>query len=292
MISQYMGRRALPGGGFSLYSWYFLRISGVALVVLALGHLFFTHYLTAPANTNFDFVQTRFSGAFGPFWRTFDLLLLILALVHGSMMGVHLSVNDYVRRAGPRLVALSTVYGLGLIFIILGILTVLIFPSRQGPIGDPAAEPIWLGTLLDGMLLAIAFATYIGIVAVGFWLIRAWFAGGIYRGDWGMVAWVFHRASGLGVVLFLFFHILSISLINVSPTVYNHTLASYKSWLLIPMETALVGATIYHAFNGLRVISLDIWEGALQRQRALFLAALTLTVVLVLPAFWVMAFGQ
>src|SRR5688572_30502894 len=37
----------LPGA--DRLAWYFLRLSGVALVVLALGHLFITHYLNVPS---------------------------------------------------------------------------------------------------------------------------------------------------------------------------------------------------------------------------------------------------
>src|SRR5690625_3243870 len=42
-------------------AWYFLRISGVALVFFALGHLFITHYLNAPSETGFDFVAARWA---------------------------------------------------------------------------------------------------------------------------------------------------------------------------------------------------------------------------------------
>ena len=57
--------------------WYFLRVSGVALVFLAGGHLFVTHYLNVPSETTFDFVSARWAN---PLWRTFDTLLLLAAL--------------------------------------------------------------------------------------------------------------------------------------------------------------------------------------------------------------------
>ena len=84
MAGYHGGKRGQPSGGYQLYSWYFLRISGLALIFLALGHLFFTHYVKLPYETTFDFVAGRWDG---PFWRTFDLLLLSMALVHGPMMG-------------------------------------------------------------------------------------------------------------------------------------------------------------------------------------------------------------
>ena len=39
------GRRVKPSGGFELAAWFFMRISGLILVFLALGHLFITHIL-------------------------------------------------------------------------------------------------------------------------------------------------------------------------------------------------------------------------------------------------------
>ncbi|MCC6673676.1 MAG: hypothetical protein IT339_00655, partial [Thermomicrobiales bacterium] len=34
--------------------WYFLRISGLALVILAVGHLLITHFVNVPSETVFD----------------------------------------------------------------------------------------------------------------------------------------------------------------------------------------------------------------------------------------------
>jgi succinate dehydrogenase hydrophobic anchor subunit len=42
MAARSMGRRIKPGGGYELFMWYFMRLSGLALVFLAVGHLFIT----------------------------------------------------------------------------------------------------------------------------------------------------------------------------------------------------------------------------------------------------------
>ena len=68
--------------GFDRLVWYFLRISGLALVILACGHLIITHFLNVPSETVFDFVANRWAN---PFWRTFDFLLLFFALWHGIL---------------------------------------------------------------------------------------------------------------------------------------------------------------------------------------------------------------
>jgi succinate dehydrogenase / fumarate reductase cytochrome b subunit len=95
---------------------------------------------------------------------------------------------------------------------------------------------------------------------------------------------VFHRVTGLGVIAFLLVHIISIMLVNVSPRVYDDAIKAYGSPWLFPMELALVGAVIYHAFNGVRIIAFDISNGAIRRQGLLFTAAALITLVLLIPA--------
>jgi succinate dehydrogenase / fumarate reductase, membrane anchor subunit len=60
-----------------------MRLSGLALVVLALGHMFIMHVLVmlTGAEVNFAFVQSRWGT---PFWRIYDFALLVLAFVHGA----------------------------------------------------------------------------------------------------------------------------------------------------------------------------------------------------------------
>lgn len=286
MVPYYGGKRAQPRGGFHLYSWYFLRVSGVALVVFALGHLFITHYLNLPFETTSGFVAGRYVG---PFWRVFDWLLLSIALVHGAMLGVQLSVEDYVHSRVGRLIALSVLYGVVYIFLLLGTATILIY-SPQPRVANPASEPMWLADVMDGMLVLVAVVTYLGSAGVLLWLARAFSQGIAYWGGWAQAAWILHRASGLGVAFFLLIHIVDITLVNVSPAVYDRTVSFYANPFLVPMEIALVGAVVYHALNGLRVIALDIWVGALRRQQELFFAALTLTVLLVAPSAFVLVF--
>ena len=55
---------AQRAGGVELFAWYFLRVSGLALVVLALGHIFITHYLTVPAETRLQAKEKRLKAQF------------------------------------------------------------------------------------------------------------------------------------------------------------------------------------------------------------------------------------
>jgi succinate dehydrogenase / fumarate reductase membrane anchor subunit len=108
------------------WSWAFMRLSGLALVLLALVHFAITHIVTDVARTNYDFVAERWHN---PAWRVFDWLLLVLALGHGAN-GLRWIVDDYVRRLGPRRAVKALLYGLTAALVVAGTLTILAFPSR------------------------------------------------------------------------------------------------------------------------------------------------------------------
>jgi len=97
-------RRARPTTGrsktnFEMYSWLFMRISGLLLVVLVLGHLFIMLTLDGGVSrVNFGFVAGRWSS---PFWRTWDLTQLLLAELHGSN-GLRTIINDYASKDSTR----------------------------------------------------------------------------------------------------------------------------------------------------------------------------------------------
>jgi succinate dehydrogenase / fumarate reductase membrane anchor subunit len=105
--------------------WYFMRISGLMLVLLALGHMLIMHVLVqlTGQEVNFAFVTSRWGT---PFWRIYDLLLLVLALVHG-VNGARIIIGDYVEPGGLRALLTWTLLGLGLVWLLLGILVIVTF---------------------------------------------------------------------------------------------------------------------------------------------------------------------
>jgi succinate dehydrogenase cytochrome b556 subunit/succinate dehydrogenase hydrophobic membrane anchor protein len=270
--------------GSDQLSWYFFRLSGALLIGLALGHLFITHYLHVPSETDFDFVAERYAN---PLWRTFDWLLLMMALWHG-LLGVRISITDYVRSAGARLFANSVNWALGAIFTVLGTVTILTFDEQAARNNTgPLAGEKWIGDVLGYSLYVVALGTYLSVILLGIWIIREKSAGRplIYEGDSGQYAWALHRATGLGIVFFLLVHILDIMLIGLGRDVYDHTVEFYGRPFIIPMEIALVGAVIYHALNGLRVILIDFWpKGGVKNQRVLYYVALIVAVALTIPS--------
>ncbi|MDQ3345768.1 MAG: succinate dehydrogenase, cytochrome b556 subunit, partial [Chloroflexota bacterium] len=75
-----------------------------------------------------------------------------------------------------------------------------------------------------------------------------------YRVSWTQLAWFGHRASGLGVLLFLFLHIVETSTVLLGPEVYDFTQTFYANLPAKIGEVLLMAALVYHSLNGLRVI--------------------------------------
>jgi len=94
-----------------------------------------------------------------------------------------------------------------------------------------------------------------------------------------MWSWVLHRITGVAIFFFLLVHILDTALIRVSPEAYNAVIGTYKNPIMGLGEVALVGAIAYHAFNGLRIIAVDLWPWATRHQRQLWWGVLGLWVV-------------
>lgn len=119
--------------GFERFMWYFMRISGVLLVVLALGHMFIMHVLTAITGeeVNFAFVSSRWGN---PFWRIYDLLLLLLALVHG-VNGARIVIGDLVHRGGWRTFLIIGLGAFTLVWLLLGIFVIISFNPVTAPPG-------------------------------------------------------------------------------------------------------------------------------------------------------------
>ena len=126
----FRGGRDRPVGGFELWSWLFMRISGLLLLVLAVGHVLIMHVQDdGVGRVNFGFVATRWAS---PFWRTWDWMLLVLALIHG-INGLRVITLDYVRKPGVRLTINMVFYVLGFTLFVLGSVIVFTFDPSKWP---------------------------------------------------------------------------------------------------------------------------------------------------------------
>ncbi|MFI9269188.1 succinate dehydrogenase, hydrophobic membrane anchor protein [Kitasatospora sp. NPDC052896] len=109
---------------FEMLAWLFMRLSGVVLVVLILGHLTIMLLLDGGVSKiNFAFVAGRWAS---PFWQGWDLLMLWLAMLHGAN-GMRTVINDYAEKDSTRL-WLKTLMGAATIFtVLLGTLVIFTF---------------------------------------------------------------------------------------------------------------------------------------------------------------------
>ena len=121
--------RPRPDSGLELYAWLFMRISGVVLLFMALGHLCIMHIINNIEVINYAFVAKRFAT---PFWRTYDLVMLWLAMIHG-VNGIRTLVDDYISARGWRLVSLASLYVGSFIILALGSLVIFTFQPVSAP---------------------------------------------------------------------------------------------------------------------------------------------------------------
>ncbi|RWZ46322.1 succinate dehydrogenase, cytochrome b556 subunit [Labedella phragmitis] len=104
-------------------------------------------------------------------------------------------------------------------------------------------------------------------------------AGTLYRGREGMWSWVLHRITGVAIFFFLLVHVLDTALVRVSPEAYNAVIGTYQTPVMGLGEVALVGAIVFHAFNGIRIILIDFWSKGTVYQRAMFYVVIGLWVI-------------
>jgi succinate dehydrogenase / fumarate reductase membrane anchor subunit len=109
---------------FELYSWLFMRFSGLLLTFLVLGHLLIMLVLDGGVEKiNFAFVAGRWAS---PFWQIWDLLTLWLATLHGTN-GMRTVINDYAERDAARFTLKTLLYTASIVMIFLGSLVIFTF---------------------------------------------------------------------------------------------------------------------------------------------------------------------
>ena len=99
---------------FERRAFMFMRMSGIALLVLAVGHLLIQHVLNSSGNLTVQVVADTWN-SWG--WRVYDLLLLIFAISHG-FNGFRNVLEDYIHNR-------STVKVINIILLILMIVTIV-----------------------------------------------------------------------------------------------------------------------------------------------------------------------
>jgi succinate dehydrogenase / fumarate reductase, membrane anchor subunit len=109
---------------FEMHGWLFMRLSGIVLVVLVIGHMLIQLVLDGGVSRiGFAFVAGRWAS---PFWQVWDLLMLWLAMLHGTN-GMRTIINDYAERDTTRFWLKMLLYTASAFTILLGTLVIFTF---------------------------------------------------------------------------------------------------------------------------------------------------------------------
>ena len=118
------GRPRPQSGGFELAAWYYMRLSGVALFVLALTHFSVQHFLSDPKDQTANWI---FADAWNNALRHgLDWLMRVFVLSH-AFLGVRTVTMDYLK-GGWRVLVLSALYLVGPVVFAMG--TIVVFTVK------------------------------------------------------------------------------------------------------------------------------------------------------------------
>jgi succinate dehydrogenase / fumarate reductase membrane anchor subunit len=116
--------RSRQRSNFEMYSWLFMRVSGLLLIGLVLTHLFIMNIADGGVHRlGFAFVAGRWAS---PFWQTYDLCMLWPAQLHGTN-GLRVIINDYAQRPARRFWLKMLLYTATALVMVLGTLVVFTF---------------------------------------------------------------------------------------------------------------------------------------------------------------------
>ena len=111
-------------GSFEMAAWLFMRLSGVALVILIFVHLWVNLMVGDGIHqVDFAFVAGKWAN---PVWQFWDLTMLWLAMLHGTN-GMRTIINDYAEKDSTRLWLKGILYLSAVVIIILGTLVIFTF---------------------------------------------------------------------------------------------------------------------------------------------------------------------
>lgn len=123
------GRAKPVGSERETRIWYLVRISGVALFVLALSHYIIQHFIFDPSTQTAEWIATHRWNQL--IWRASDWALLMAVLLH-STLGVRTVIRDHVHGARGRMVGLGALYLLTALLFVMGTIVVATLQPNGG----------------------------------------------------------------------------------------------------------------------------------------------------------------
>lgn len=127
-------RSSSKRNNFEMWAWLYMRVSGVVLIVLIFGHLFVNLMMGEGVHRiDFGFVGGKLAN---PFWQVWDLLLLWLAMLHGTN-GIRTIIDDYAEKDRVRFWLKVCLFTASAFVILVGTLVIFTFdPCPAGASAD------------------------------------------------------------------------------------------------------------------------------------------------------------
>jgi succinate dehydrogenase / fumarate reductase cytochrome b subunit len=112
--------------------------------------------------------------------------------------------------------------------------------------------------------------------------------GTLYKGSPGQWSWLFHRITGVAVILFLFAHVVDTAVVGWGPEAYNKVISVYHNPVVKLLELGLVAAVLYHAINGMKIMVFDFWPASSRHMKPIALGSTLIFVLSMIPITWIM----
>ncbi|HEY3415046.1 MAG TPA: succinate dehydrogenase [Armatimonadota bacterium] len=117
-------QRPRPSGAFELQAWFFMRVSGLALVLLALTHWTLMHFINRLSTENAAWIVGRYQNVA---WPLFDATMLLFAMLHGTN-GVRYVIEEYIHNRPLNVLAKAVLFTASFVFILFGLITIFMLP--------------------------------------------------------------------------------------------------------------------------------------------------------------------
>lgn len=127
MATTTRSQRSKPSGTFEVQAWFFMRISGLALVLLAMTHWTIMHFMNRLSTESSAWIVGRYQNIA---WPLFDATMLLFAMLHGTN-GMRYIIDDYVRNRALNVLAKAVLYTASFVFILFGLITIFMLPHTK-----------------------------------------------------------------------------------------------------------------------------------------------------------------
>jgi len=95
----------------------------------------------------------------------------------------------------------------------------------------------------------------------------------------GMIAFVLQRISGLGITIYIFLHLWTLSAALKGREAFDHSIEKWDNTMGHFFEYLIMVAVLYHTLNGIRVIVADFCKLTLAHRKMFYAFGLIFVVI-------------